>query len=59
MKFELVKASDWDFKEEVEINSLEDLNLLVDKYACPIVYTPFLKLFTKMPQITIYDDYLE
>lgn len=35
MEFTLMKSSDWDFEETVEINTLEDLKGLQDKYKIP------------------------
>lgn len=35
MEFTLIKSSDLDFEETVEINTLEDLKELQDKYKIP------------------------
>lgn len=65
MKFRLTKASEWEFEDEVEINSLEDLIALQNKYtnyegandcAWP---NPSLVIDFNEKDITIYDYYLE
>jgi len=50
MKFKIDKASDWSYKGEVEINTLEELIDFVKKEG-DIVFTE--------ESITIYDDYLK
>lgn len=51
MKFTLEKQSDWKFKKEIELNSLQDLLDLVKSSRHPIIiYGKTLK---------IYDDYLD
>ena len=49
MTFTLEKASDWDFHEEITVNSLDELRNI---YPCLIID------FNNM-SITIYDDYVE
>lgn len=65
MKFRLTKASEWEFEEEVEINSLEDLIALQNKYTnyegandCAWA-NPSLVINFDEGDITIYDYYLE
>ena len=65
MKFRLTKASDWKFEEEIEINSLEDLITLQNKYknyeGDPdyVWDNPSLVIDFNEKEITIYDNYLE
>ncbi len=68
MRFELSKASDWNFKELVNIETMDDLKALAKKYydsekgmmaeeyATLVIY--FDPNF-EMPVIQIYDDYIE
>lgn len=65
MKFRLTKASEWEFEEEIEINSLEDLIALQNKYTnyegandCAWK-NPSLIVDFNEKDITIYDYYLE
>lgn len=53
MKFKLEKASDWDFKEEIEIKTLDDLECLYKKYKEELIVDFKEKI------ITIYDSYIE
>ena len=53
MKFELLKASNRRFKKELEINTLEDLWNIYEKYENDLVVN------FKDNQIIIYDDYME
>jgi hypothetical protein len=60
MTFRLTKASDgWDppTRELIEINSIEDLKSLAEQYG----YSLIVDFFTAdgLPEITIYDDYIE
>ena len=65
MKFRLTKASDWKFEEEIEINTLEDLVALQNKYTnCGgdsdyVWVNPSLVVDFDEEEITIYDYYLE
>lgn len=59
MKVHLEKASDWQFKEYIEINTLEDLIALQKKYKEDLVVNFTNNNYSKEPFITIYDDYLE
>ena len=54
MTFELYKASDWSFTENIEINTLEDLKKLAKKYDSKLIVD-----FRSEPSIIIYDDYIE
>lgn len=49
MTFTLRKASDWDFKTTITVNSLEDL-----KNIYPSIIIDFIKM-----EITIYDSWVE
>ena len=65
MKFEITRASHWsktkpckeavkeDGKWMIEINSLEELMALIEKYDEFIIYS------SEPPSIMIYDDYIE
>ena len=64
MIFKVTKASDWDFEEEdVEINTLDELKQLQEKYAIPEDNTywknPSLIIDFNNKSITVYDYYLE
>ena len=71
MKAVLTKASNWRFEEIIEINTLEDLIKLKEKYNCPIIFQDnfFYKLSDTMSsskeketcpyELLIYDDYIE
>ena len=60
MKFQLTKASVWDYKEEVEINTLEELVEFSNKYN-PIDNNRlwYQGIILRGNQIKIYDDYIE
>ena len=49
MKFQVTKASDWDYKEEVEINTLEEL----------VDFSKKDGIILEGNHIKIYDDYVE
>jgi len=54
MKFKLSSAS-YDVKaHDIEVNTLEDLRDISEKYDCPSLVIDFLD-----SKIIIYDDYLE
>lgn len=57
MKFEVTKTSDWDYKEQIEINSLEELMEFVTKNGCIIVTAK--SKYVPMNSIEIYDDWRE
>lgn len=68
MIFEIHKASDWHFKENAEVNSLEDLINLAKKHANKEIGETYADLIIdfneetygiKRSLITIYDDYVE
>jgi hypothetical protein len=50
MKFNLTKASDWNFESEVIINSIEELLDFIKKEG---------RLIIDSDSIKIYDDYIE
>lgn len=57
MKFLVNKASNFNYEEYIEINNLEELKALSEKYNRELVISfNFTKEFGK---IIIYDDYLE
>lgn len=53
MKFTIAKASDWDYEDEVEIKTLEELVKFIKEYDKAVVIEKDCK------RIIIYDDYLE
>lgn len=53
MVFTLFKSSSWSFEDKVEINSLDDLKDLQDKYHHKLI----IDLYAKV--IEVYDDYRE
>jgi hypothetical protein len=69
MTFKLRKASDWEFEETVEINTIEDLKRLQDRYrnadggiwTGTLIVDFYLDLsgIREVPTITIYDSYIE
>lgn len=64
MIFKVTKSSDWSFEEEeVEINTLDELKQLQEKYAIPEdnIYwkNPSLIIDFNDKSITVYDYYLE
>lgn len=70
MTFKLRKASDWEFEETVEINTIEDLKRLQDRYrnanggiwAGTLIVDFYSDLYPGIlegPAITIYDSYIE
>ena len=66
MLFRLSKASDWNFEEHINVNTLEDLKLLAKKYYDSTMatdkYAPLILYFDtpmEIPTIQIYDDYIE
>lgn len=67
MMFNVRKASDWKFEEKVTINSLDDLRALSERFSDNALVIRFDEEcydeetdgFIPMPEITIYDDYLE
>ena len=54
MTMKLRKASDWCFEETIEVNTLEDLRKLSEKYDCSDLIVEF-----EANAIMIYDDYVE
>ena len=63
------KASDWEFEETVEINTIEDLKRLQDRYrnadggiwagTLIVDFYSDLSGIREVPTITIYDSYIE
>jgi hypothetical protein len=61
MKFIVLKASDYEYRKEVEINSLEELMEFMNstKYSI-IIEKDYDHITDKLENtLTIYDDYLE
>ena len=62
MKFSLRKASDWDFEEEIEVTTVEDLKKLDEEYGehgLILRFDPRTVEDFEYPTIKIYDDYVE
>lgn len=57
MKFLINKASSFKYEEYIEINSLEELKNLSDKYNEELVIN--FNFTSGLGRIIIYDDYLE
>lgn len=55
MTFTLTKTSEWDFKETINIDTLEQLQELSAKYGTALV----VSFFNAGPTIEIYDDWRE
>lgn len=53
MKFTLKKASDWKFKQEINIDTFKDLESIYEEYGTDLVVS-----FNRS-EIKIYDDYIE
>ena len=53
MKFLLMKASNYEFRREIAVNSLEELREIAEKYRHGLV------IDFRRNMIIIYDDYLE
>ena len=59
MIFQITKASDYKYKENVEINTLEELVKLSNKYSFRNSNSMNEGIIVKGDQIEIYDDYVE
>ena len=59
MKFQLEKASDWNFREDLEIDTLEDLMKFVEESISDVIITTALVPEGYDARIKLYDDYLE
>lgn len=61
IKFVVFKASDDDYREVVEVNSLEEFMDFVNKIEYPVIIGKELNFETDEVEdtLTIYDDYLE
>ena len=59
MIFQITKASDYKYKENVEINTLEELVKLSNKYSFGNSNGMNEGIIVKGNQIEIYDDYVE
>lgn len=58
MNFNITRTSDWDFSEQKEINTLEELMLFIKNNGSCII-THAAEPYVKIHQIEIYDDYRE
>lgn len=61
IKFVVFKASDDDYREAIEVNSLEEFMDFVNKIEYPVIIGKELNFETDEVEdtLTIYDDYLE
>ncbi len=68
MKFNVTRTSDWGYREQIEINSLEELISFIKEHGECIVNVPIAPIgiettdsFKKslIPSIEIYDDWRE
>ena len=60
MKFKVDRASDYNYKESVEINTLEELMEFVNKNGSIVIWGDKEKgAYNDHSDITIYDGYLE
>ena len=61
IKFVVFKASDDDYREVVDVNSLEEFMNFVNKIEYPVIIGKELNFETDEVEdtLTIYDDYLE
>lgn len=55
MKFEILKASDWEFSKIIELESMQDLKNLCKKYDEKVV----VDFRFETPVVLIYDDWIE
>lgn len=61
MIFNITKASDWDYKDMKEFNSLDELRDFVEK-ASTYKYAPACVLYFSedgLPELQIYDSWIE
>ena len=58
VEFNLMKASDFNFQEKIKIETLEDLKKIFDQFGQDLIVN-FDPLFGDIPEITVYDDYIE
>ncbi len=58
MKFYVTRTSDWKYKEQVEINTLEELIDFVRDNGDIIIQKPY-PYRDNLPSIEIYDDWRE
>ena len=62
MTFRVIKASDYEFEEFVNIETIEELKKIYDKYGKIELIVDFCGQFVLedgVPTIMIYDDYIE
>jgi len=65
MKILLTKASDWKYKEIIEIDNIMELKNIYDKFILDFNFTEFMKDSDKekykdcMFEAEVYDDYVE
>lgn len=61
MIFKITKASDWDYKEIMNFNSLKEIREFVEK-ASTYKYVPACVLYfneDELPELQIYDSWIE
>lgn len=61
MKFNVTRTSDWEYREQVNINTLEELMKFADDNGEIIItpYNPVVNVTGGLPSIEIYDDWRE
>jgi len=61
MKFNITKTSDWNYREQASISTLEELMKFVNDNGVIIIipYDPIVNDTDGLPTIEIYDDYRE
>ena len=58
MKFNITKASDWNYRNQVNISTLEELMKFADDNG-QLIISPYNPITDKQPSIEIYDDWRE
>ena len=58
MKFKVTKTSDWNYRENVDISTLEELMKFADDNG-QLIISPNNPITHKQPSIEIYDDWGE
>ena len=61
MKFEVSKTSDWTYRKQIDIKTLEELMEFVNDNGQIIItpYDPIVDVIVGLPSIEIYDDWRE
>lgn len=59
MKFKHKKASNWQFKEDIEINTIEELLEFMENRKCAIVLNHYRDIDEDYYEICDYDDCMD